>query len=129
MAIKNYKLETITYHDKSICHRETLSIQLNTIDKLENDPARHAKNQSIKAASDKLGLLYINVYAPRKHQKSVRDFSWLCKLDEAKGLKPDNKYRNDKSAQLYGKKIAHVKNKNTKKQQQQFNIFIVKRKW
>ena len=44
MANKNDKLMTITYHDKCKCHREAASIQLNTIDKPEDAPARHAKN-------------------------------------------------------------------------------------
>ena len=59
------------------------------------------KTQLTKATSDKLGLLYRNVHAFLKHQKSFRDFSWPYKLDESKGLKSGNTYRNDKSAQLF----------------------------
>ena len=73
---KNFNLETITYHDKSKRHREAVTIQLNTVDKPEDAPTSHAKNQLTRATSDKLGLLYGYVHALFKHQKSFRNFSW-----------------------------------------------------
>jgi len=63
----------------------------------------------IKTTSDKLDLLYGTVPALLKHQKS---FNWLYKSNEAKCLKLGNAYRNNGSAQVFGKTIAEVeKNK------------------
>jgi len=84
----NYQPETLTYHDKSKWHGEALSIQLNAIDKPQDAPASHAKNQLTNATGDKFGLFYRNVHALLEHRKSFKDFSWLCKVDEAKVLKP-----------------------------------------
>jgi hypothetical protein len=39
-------------------------------------------------------ILFRNTHALAKNSKSVKDFTWLCELDEAKGLSIGKTYRN-----------------------------------
>ena len=59
-----------------------------------------------KDAFDKLSLLFRSVHSLAKHARPFTDFTWMCELDVAKGLKIGLDYRNDKQAAVFSEYIA-----------------------
>lgn len=45
-----------------------------------------------------MGILFRNTNALSKNNIGFKDFTWLCDLDEAKGLNIDKTYRNPNAA-------------------------------
>ena len=102
-----YKLETIESHARSKAHIYSATIHDNRL-KPAKAPAVKAMVQLTNETKEKLNLLFRNVHALIKSNKSFRDFKWLCQLDDAKGLYPGNTYRTDKAARQIAKTIARV---------------------
>ena len=59
-----------------------------------------------KAVLPQLCLLFRNAHALAKTGRSFTDFTWLCDLDEAKGLNIGQTYRNDNRAREFLAAIA-----------------------
>ena len=70
-------------------------------------PADNCLSSLHRADYDRLCLLFRNAHSIAMHSKSFKDFVWLCSLDEKKGLKIGNTYRNDKQCKLFIKTIAN----------------------
>jgi hypothetical protein len=62
----------------------------------------------------KLDVCFRNAHAIAKHDKSFRDYEWLCKLDKAKGLDIGSTYDNFKAGKTFMQHIACVESDRTK---------------
>ena len=49
-------------------------------------------------------LLFRNAHAVVKQRKSFKDYEWLCRLDEMKGLKPGGTYRHANNAKIFAER-------------------------
>ena len=102
---QSYKSESLIYHEKSNAHAvATKCFQA----KCEPDsaPAKVALKKLNSQYSEKLRILFRNAQALAKHMKPFRDFTWLCDLDEVKGLNLGQTYRNEKACKTFTEYIA-----------------------
>ncbi|XP_070547018.1 zinc finger protein 862-like [Ptychodera flava] len=102
----NFKLESVKVHNSSLSHKQNVS-------KWEAKQARPGETQAEKTVLalnkhvlSKLVVLFKTAHALAKHGRPYSDFSWLCELDEAKGLSIGTMYRNDKRCQEFVNAIA-----------------------
>ena len=84
----------------------TYSLYVNTVKEPSKAPASHALSKLDKETEHKMEILFRNTHALAKNSNSFKDFTWLCELDEAKGLSIGKTYRNPKAAKTFCSNIA-----------------------
>jgi hypothetical protein len=84
----------------------TYILYVNTVKEPSKAPASHALSKLDKETEHKMEILFRNTHALAKNSKSFKDFTWLCELDEAKGLSIGKTYRNPKAAKTFCSNIA-----------------------
>ncbi len=101
----SYKSETISLHENSKAHKEASKIQAR-----EQHPEQAEGHQAKKTLHakefSKMSILFRNAHALAKYRRPFSDFVWLTNLDEAKGLKVGQTYRNEKACRTFTKYIA-----------------------
>jgi hypothetical protein len=95
-------------HQTSDGHRMNVQKDAAKQAKPGSTPADLALHQLNQEAHDRLCNLYRNAHALAKHGRPFSDFTWICSLDIAKGVKVDGQYRNDKQAAIFCGVIAQV---------------------
>ena len=93
-----YKSDTIAHHEKSQVHQ--LAGKLHKY----SDTLLCLNQQH----TSKLRILFRNAHALAKYRKPFRDYSWLCELDEAKGLTLGNNYRSDKARRTFTNYVSQA---------------------
>lgn len=76
-----------------------------TESRYESDAAKIVQTLN-KENFDKLNKMFRTCHALVKNNRPLIDFNWLCQLDEMKGLKIGNTYRNSSSAKTFIEAIA-----------------------
>ena len=102
-----YKSDTIAHHEKSQSHQLAAKLYKYS-DTPEESPAVKAVQQLNQQHTAKLRILSRNAHALAKYRKPFQDYSWLCELDEAKGLAPGNTYRSDKACRTFTKYVSQA---------------------
>ncbi|KAJ8300350.1 hypothetical protein KUTeg_021869, partial [Tegillarca granosa] len=110
----NFKIDSVKSHEITQMHKDALKAEKKNKTNVRQSEAGKALRQLNKAEYDKVSLRFRNAHAIAKHDKSFKDFIWLCNLDEAKGLDTGVTYKNDKSARLFVKHIANVETEKNK---------------
>ena len=100
------KKETIVSHEKSDAHDYAESIHFNTKVKPTSAPGLKSCQQLEEKEAKKMELLFRNAHGVVKQRKSFKDYEWLCRLDEMKGLKPGGTYRHANNAKIFAGFIA-----------------------
>lgn len=63
--------------------------------------------RQLKAAErHRLAFLFRNVHAVAKNNRPLSDYTWLCHIDQAKGLDIGQSYLNQKAALVFLSSIA-----------------------
>ena len=110
----NLKLDAVKRHESSQMHKDANKAKDNK-DNIQDSEASIAIKQLNKAEYEHLSHCFRNAHAIAKHDKSFKDYIWLCKLDKAKGLNPKSIYQSDKSARTFVSYVADVEKCNTEK--------------
>lgn len=105
----NFKIDTIKSHESSAMHTDSVKASIN----IHKSEAGRAIKMLNVAEYAKLELRFRNAHAIAKHDKSFKDYVWLCKLDRAKGLDTGTTYGNDKAAKQFLCSISDVENDKT----------------
>ena len=101
-----FKVYTVTSHEESKAHELAVEIYTNTKVQPENAPARHIATKMNKNNITKLVHLFRNVHALAKNHQSLRNYVWLCQLDEMKGVDIGTSYRSPMAAMRFLAAIA-----------------------
>ncbi len=99
------KMETIRDHENSKAHKFSEDVSKAKLDKgstIADKTIRQLNTDIFK----KLSIMFKTCHAMAKNSRPLRDFNWLCKLDEAKGISVGSVYRNDKGAHSFTTSIA-----------------------
>ncbi|KAK3094070.1 hypothetical protein FSP39_023772 [Pinctada imbricata] len=112
----SYKLDSIIKHEKSKCHQRSVLIQSGKSKPIEKTDAAHVIHSLNRENFNKLEKMFRNCHALVKNNRPLSDFTWLCDLDEMKGLDLGKTYRNkgyantfiDCIAELEFKKVCEV---------------------
>lgn len=105
---QSFKVETVKYHEESRAHQFAVDIHINTVKEPSKASASHDLSKLDKETVHKMEILFHNTHALAKNNKSFKDFTWLCELDEAKGLGIGKTYRNPKAAKTFCSNIAQT---------------------
>lgn len=120
----NFKLDTVTKHEKSQLHRDnTKEAKVKTPEDVKNTEAGKALLQLNKAEYNQVACCFRNVHAIAKHNKSFKDYTWLCQLDKAKGLNVGTTYQNDIACRRFLSHIASGETETTKVLLEKANFF------
>jgi len=88
-------LSSITDHEKSKCHQDSLAKQL-----VELQPKKTPAYNSLLSLNEhkrkQLELKFRNIHAVVKHNRPFSDYTWLNELDKSKGLDTGDTYNNEK---------------------------------
>ena len=79
----NFKTDTLKTHERSSMHKEAEKACDNRHN-ISDSEAGRALLQLNKAEYDHVSYCFRNAHAIAKHDKSFKDYTWLCKLDRAK---------------------------------------------
>ena len=103
---KNFRLEAVMAHQKSELHRRCTATDDAKKAKVGTTVAKKLVETLNKQVFNRLTMLFRNAHALAKTRRPFTDFTWLCDLDEKKGLDIGATYRNDKQAQSFAHFIA-----------------------
>ncbi len=119
-----YKADTIAHHENSKAHRMAAQLQV-YVKKPEAAPAVKAFQQLNQQHMSKMQILFRNAQALAKYRKPFRDYSWLCQLDEAKGLTMGNTYRSKDACRTFVRYVAQAQRKDTRSKLDKSKFFSV----
>jgi hypothetical protein len=118
----NFKLSTITDHEKSKGHLDACDVH-NARKNPTDTPAHKALLTLNEKNRKELDLKFRNVHAVIKHNRPISDYMWLNELDEAKGLDHGETYNNRFSGTLFLENISRVEKDNLQKFISDINFF------
>ncbi|KAK3103649.1 hypothetical protein FSP39_020745 [Pinctada imbricata] len=101
----SYKADSIVKHESSKQHQQAASIVNGRTEKVSK--ASKIIMSMNKDKVDRLTTLFRTCHALVMNNRPLRDYIWLCNLDEINGLDLGVTYRNENSKQ-FGKAIADV---------------------
>ena len=107
----NFKLESIKHHHESASHKSNVQKEKALTARPGTSVAEKTIETLNKSNYLRLTKLFKNAHAVAKHARPYTDYTWLCKLDEAKGVDVGNTYRNNKQAVNFIHYIAEAKRK------------------
>lgn len=99
------KLEPIKLHEQSANHVKSRAIL-----KAKKTPLETVAHKIIcdlnNDVMEKLRVLFLTCHSLASHNRPFSDYEWVCRLDEAKGIKLGSTYRNVTSAKQFTAAIA-----------------------
>nr|XP_006813033.1 PREDICTED: zinc finger protein 862-like [Saccoglossus kowalevskii] len=109
----NFKLDSIKSHSISASHTRNFA----RFEAMRAPPGHTVAEKSLlsmnKQVVSKLVILFKTAHGLAKRSRPYTDFSWMCDLDEAKGLVIGDTYRNDKRCKEFIEAIANTERINT----------------
>ncbi|XP_056000656.1 zinc finger protein 862-like [Ostrea edulis] len=125
----NFRVTAVVDHESSVAHKKAIEFQNASAktgsDILTNTSAGKALQSLRKAEKDRLVFLFRNAHAVMKHNRPMRDYTWLCSLDQVKGIDLGGTYINDKAAIEFVKSIAATERDNTVDFLSKVNFFSI----
>ncbi|XP_053385072.1 zinc finger protein 862-like [Mercenaria mercenaria] len=97
----NRKISAVTDHENSKSHLKADSYyksKSSSCEEVLHSPAGHALMSMKSAERHRLAYLFRNIHAVAKNNRPLTDYTWLCKVDKAKGLDLGDTYLNEKAA-------------------------------
>ena len=104
----NFRKSTIHDHENGASHTKARSLKLAQQTGVAQSEAGKALISIKEKERKRLQLLFRNAHATIKHNKSMRDYVWMVKLDKIKGLDVGETYANQKACGLFVDAIANV---------------------
>ena len=104
----NMKKTMLSGHAVSEGHREAEGIVASRNAKPGDTVAEKSLQKINEKAFDRLTILFRNAHAIAYHSRPFKDFTWMCNLDERKGVNVGNTYRNDKQCKTFVGAISAV---------------------
>ena len=107
----NLRKSVLTGHKESDGHKEAEVILASRKAKPGETIAEKSLQKINQEAFDRLVNLFRNAHAIAYHSRPFKDFTWMCNLDEKKGVNVGCTYRNDKQCKVFVDAIAAVERK------------------
>lgn len=85
----NFRLSSVEDHEKSVTHKKAHEYLTNcskTVDEKSKSDAGKALNKLKSAEKGRLMFLFRNAHAIAKNNRPLSDYSWLCRIDQAKEI-------------------------------------------
>lgn len=81
----NLRIDAIKTHETSVMHKDAQKAVTNSRN-IRQSEAASALRKLHEANYKRLTYRFRNAHAVAKHDKSFKDYVWLCELDKPKGL-------------------------------------------
>ncbi|XP_038959479.1 uncharacterized protein LOC120100737 isoform X3 [Rattus norvegicus] len=121
----NFRAEFLSAHHFSEAHAKASLMEATS-----DSPVNRAATELMVRTMSKVTLgrvenLFRSCHALVKTGHSLRDFIWMCKLDDMKGVDIGPVFRTNKSARTFTYFIAEVERKNLREKLEKSNFFSV----
>lgn len=121
----NFRTELLNAHHLSEAHAKALLMEA-----ASGSPVNRATTELMVRTMSKVTLgrvenLFRSCHAIAKTGRPLKDFIWMCKLDDMKGIDIGPVFRTNKSARMFTYFIAEVERKNLREKLEKSSFFSV----
>ncbi|XP_043831005.1 sperm flagellar protein 2 [Dromiciops gliroides] len=119
----NFRTEFLHAHDNSEAHAKAALVEATGVSTLTDAAKEEMIKNRNKVILGRIENLFRSCHAIAKTGRPLKDFVWMCKLDDMKGIDVGSIFRTDKSARTFVYFIAEVERRSLKEKLEKCKFF------